>query len=107
MCARVTLAELRRALGLFFELIFLDARDDEPIRSGLVEGDLREAVTQLKESTQEGVLAGSPMLSAALERLGHGPNLFQAWSVRGTLDLVSTTRLKSGVTAMHYRRKEG
>jgi dihydrofolate reductase len=87
-----------------------------------LEGDLAEAVTQLKERTPEGVLVGSPMLSAALERLGlideyhlvvqpvlagHGPYLFQGLECPRHLDLVSTTRLKSGVTAMHYRRKEG
>jgi dihydrofolate reductase len=87
-----------------------------------VEGDLREAVTQLKERTPRGVLAGSPTLSAELERLGlfdeyhlvvhpvlagHGPHLFQGMQRPRHLDLVSTTRLKSGVTAMHYRRKEG
>lgn len=81
-----------------------------------------EAVTQLKERTPQGVLVGSPMLSAALERLGlldeyhlvvhpvlagHGPYLFQGLERSRHLDLVSTTRLKSGVTAMHYRRKEG
>lgn len=87
-----------------------------------VEGDLREAVTQLKEKTPRGVLVGSPMLSAALEGLGlideyhlvvhpvlagHGPTLFQGLERPRQLDLVSTTRLNSGVTAMHYRRKEG
>jgi len=83
-----------------------------------LEGDLREAVTQLKERTPQGVLVGSPMLSAALERLGlfdeyhlvvhpvlagHGPSLFQGLECPRHLDLVSTTRLKSGVMAMHYR----
>ena len=57
-----------------------------------VEGDLSAAVTQLKERTPDGLLVGSPMLSAALEQLGlideyrvvlhpvlagHGPTLFQ------------------------------
>jgi len=87
-----------------------------------VEGDLHEAVSQLKEKTPRGVLVGSPMLSAALERLGlideyrivvhpvlagHGPRLFQGLERSRHLDLVSTHRLKSGVMAMHYRRKEG
>ena len=87
-----------------------------------VEGDLREAVTRLKERTPQGVLVGSPMLSAALEGLGlideyhlvvhpvlagHGPTLFQGLERARRLDFVSTTRLKSGVTATHYRRKEG
>jgi dihydrofolate reductase len=85
-----------------------------------VEGDLREAVTRLKESTPQGVLVGSPTLSAALERFGlldeyhlvvhpvlagHGPNLFQGLDSSRHLELVSTTRLTSGVMAMHYRRR--
>ena len=87
-----------------------------------VEGDLHEAVRQLKEKTPQGVLVGSPMLSAALERLGlideyrivvhpvlagHGPTLFQGLERKRVLDLVSTKQFKSGVMAMHYRRKEG
>ena len=86
-----------------------------------VEGDLHEAVRQLKEKTPRGVLVGSPTLSAALERLGlideyrlvvhpvlagHGPTLFQGLERSRRLDLVSTHRLQSGVMAMHYRRKE-
>jgi dihydrofolate reductase len=85
-----------------------------------VEGDLVAAVTQLKERTPQGVLVGSPMLSAALERLGlideyhlvihpvlagHGPYLFQGLERSRHLELLSTTHLKSGATAMHYRRK--
>jgi dihydrofolate reductase len=87
-----------------------------------IEGDLREAVTQLKEKTPQGVLVGSPMLSAALERMGlideyllvvrpvlagHGPTLFQGLDRSRHLELVSTNRLKSGIVAMHYRRMEG
>jgi dihydrofolate reductase len=87
-----------------------------------VEGDLHEAVRQLKEKTPRGVLVGSPTLSAALERLGlideyrlvvhpilagHGPTLFQGLEPSRHLELVSTTRLTSGVMALHYRRKAG
>ena len=87
-----------------------------------VEGDLHDAVRQLKEKTPRGLLVGSPMLSAALERLGlideyrlvvhpilagHGPTLFQGLESSRRLQLVSTKRLKSGVMALHYRRKEG
>jgi dihydrofolate reductase len=87
-----------------------------------VEGDLHEAIRQLKEKTSRGVLVGSPTLSAALERLGlideyrlvvhpilagHGPNLFQGLERSRRLELVSTKRLKSGVMALHYRRNEG
>ena len=87
-----------------------------------LEGDLPEAVRQLKEKTPRGVLVGSPTLAAALERLGlieeyrlvvhpvlagHGPTLFQGLERPRRLELVSTNRLKSGVMAMHYRRKDG
>jgi dihydrofolate reductase len=75
------------------------SRRDSPWNNTFrVAGDLHDAVTQLKEKTPRGVLAGSPMLGAALERLGlideyrfvvhpvlagHGPTLFQASSPRG------------------------
>lgn len=87
-----------------------------------VEGDLREAVTQLKEKTPNGVLVGSPMLSAALEQMGlideyrlvlhpvfagHGPTLFQGLDHSTRLELVSTERLQSGVMPLYYRRKDG
>jgi dihydrofolate reductase len=87
-----------------------------------VEGELREAVRQLKEKTPDGVLVGSPKLSAALERLGlideyrvvlhpvlagHGPTSFQGLARSTRLELVSTGRLESGVLTLHYRRKEG
>ena len=87
-----------------------------------LEGDLREAVTQLKDKTPEGVLVGSLTLSSALERLGlideyrlvvhpviagHGPILFQGLAPSRRLELVSTNRMKSGQVAMYYRRKEG
>ena len=99
------------------------SRRDFPWKNSFhVQGDLGEAVTRLKQRTSLGVLVGSPMLSAALERLGlideyrfvvhpiiagHGPNLFQGLERSRHLELVSTTRLKSGIAAMHYRRKEG
>jgi len=87
-----------------------------------VEGDLQETVRQLKDETPRGLLVGSPMLSAALERLelideyrlvvhpilaGHGPTLFQGLERSRRLELVSTKRLDSGAMALHYRRKEG
>ena len=85
-----------------------------------VEGNLFEAVSQLKEKTPRGLLVGSPTLSAALERLGlideyrfvvhpviagHGPTLFQGLEPSRRLELVSTNRLKAGQVALHYRRK--
>jgi dihydrofolate reductase len=87
----------------------------------LLEGDLREAVTRLKEQTPQGVLVGSPALSAALERLGlideyrlvlhpvlagHGPTLFPGLQPSRRLELVSAKPLKSGALALHYRRGE-
>ena len=84
-----------------------------------LEGDLREAVTQLKEKTPRGVLVGSHMLAAALERMGlideyrflvhpvlagHGPTLFQGLESSQRLELVSTKRFASGAIAMHHRR---
>ena len=83
-----------------------------------VEGDLREAVTQLKDKTPRGVLVGSHKLAAALDQLGlideyrlvvhpilagHGPTLFKGLERSRRLELVATERLKSGVMAMHYR----
>lgn len=61
-----------------------------------VEGDLYEAVTQLKEKTA----AGHPVVA------GHGPTLFQGLERSRRLELVSTKRLQSGVLALQYRRKE-
>jgi dihydrofolate reductase len=84
-----------------------------------VEGDLHEAVTQLKEKTPRGLLAGGVTLSAALERLGlideyhlvvhpvvagHGPTLFHGLERSRLLELVSTKQLQSGAMALHYRR---
>ena len=87
-----------------------------------LEGDLHEAVKQLKEKTPRGVLVGSPALGAALEKLGlvdeyrivvhpvlagHGPTLFHGLEASRRLELIATKRLKSGVMALHYRRKDG
>jgi len=86
-----------------------------------LEGDLREAVRQLKDETASGVLVGGTKLSAALEQAGlideyhlvvhpvlagHGPTLFHGLERSRRLELVSTKRLQSGVLALHYRRKE-
>lgn len=97
-------------------------RSDFPwINTFRLEGDLRAAVTQLKENTPRGVLVGSPALGAALESLGlideyhlvshpvltgHGPTLFHGVERSRLLELVSSKRLPSGVTANHFRPKE-
>jgi len=86
-----------------------------------LQGDLREAVTRLKESTPAGVLVGSLTLGLALERLGlideyqlvlhpviagHGPTLFGGLAPSRRLELVSANRLRSGQMALHYRRSD-
>ena len=85
-----------------------------------VEGDLTRAVKALKKATPRGVLVGSPTLSAALQRLnlvdeyrfvvhpvvaGHGPFLFSGLQPSLRLKFVAATRLKSGIVALHYRRR--
>ena len=95
-------------------------RDFPWINTYRVEGNLKEAVTQLKETHPRGVLVGSPALSAALEQLGlideyrlvvhpilagHGPTLFAGLDRARRLELISTKQLTSGAMALHYRRK--
>jgi dihydrofolate reductase len=115
--------EWARTLEAMPKYVVSASRRDFPWNNTFrVEGDLHEAVRQLKEKTPRGLLVGGPMLSAALERLGlideyrlvihpilagHGPTLFQGLERSRRLELVSTNRLKSGVMALHYRRKEG
>ncbi|MFO0663930.1 MAG: dihydrofolate reductase family protein [Polyangiaceae bacterium] len=84
-----------------------------------VQGDLRERVKALKESTPLGLLVGGQQLAASLEKLGliddyrivvhpvlagKGPTLFQgALQQPKQLDVVSVERFKSGVMALHLR----
>lgn len=92
------------------------------VNSFHLQGDLREAVTALKEKTPNGVLVGSLTLGAALDRLGlvdeyrivvhpaiagHGPTLFAGLPTVRHLELVSARPMKSGQVAMWYRRKDG
>lgn len=85
-----------------------------------VEGNLTRAVKALKKATPRGVLVGSPRLSSALQRLGlideylfvvhpvvagHGPYLFSGLQPSLRLKFVASTRLKSGIVALHYRRR--
>src|SRR5215831_503373 len=99
------------------------SRSDFPWQNTIkVEGDLREAISALKAKTERGVLVGAPKLSAALEELGlideyrivvhpiisgRGPTLFHGLSSARHLELLSTQRFKSGVQALHFRRKAG
>lgn len=98
-------------------------RSDFPWQNTIkVEGDLREAISALKAKTERGVLVGAPKLAAALEELGlideyrivvhpiisgSGPTLFHGLSSARHLELLSTQRFKSGVQALHFRRKAG
>jgi dihydrofolate reductase len=88
--------------------------------SHYIGGDLRAAIQQLKDQTPTGVLLGSGMLAAELDRLdlideykllvhpriaGHGPTLYQTGlPCTRRLELLSTTPLGSGAIALHYRR---
>src|SRR5215467_9234853 len=99
------------------------SRSDFPWQNTMkVEGDLREAISALKAKTEQGVLVGAPKLAAALEELGlideyrivvhpiisgRGPTLFHGLSSARYLELRSTQRFKSGVQALHFRRKAG
>jgi dihydrofolate reductase len=99
------------------------SRTDFPWQNTIkLEGDLRTAISALKAKTERGVLVGAPKLSAALEELGlideyrivlhpvisgRGPTLFHGLSSARHLELLSTQRFKSGVQALHFRRKAG
>ena len=96
-------------------------RTDFPwAHSHRIAGDLRTGVQQLKDATPAGVLLGSGKLATELDRLdlideykflvhprvaGHGPTLYQNGlpSTR-RLELVSSTPLRNGAVALHYRR---
>jgi dihydrofolate reductase len=88
-----------------------------------IAGDLRTSVRKLKDATPAGVLLGSGKLATELDRLdlideykflvhpriaGHGPTLYQSGlpSTR-RLELVSSSPLRNGAVAMHYRRGRG
>jgi dihydrofolate reductase len=88
-----------------------------------IAGDLRTGVQKLKDATPAGVLLGSGKLATELDRLelideykflvqpriaGHGPTLYQG-GLPGTrrLELLSSSPLRNGAVAMHYRRALG
>ena len=86
-----------------------------------IAGDLRRGVQKLKDESPAGVLLGSGKLAIGLDRLdlideykflvhpriaGHGPTLFEGGLVSTRrLELISTSKLRNGVVAMHYRRE--
>lgn len=102
------------------KFVVSSTRHDFPwTNSHHVTGDLRAGVQRLKDETPNGVLLGSVTLATELDRLdlideylflvhpriaGHGPTLFQSGlpSTR-RLALLSSTPLRCGAVAMHYR----
>jgi len=101
-------------------VVSISRRDYSWSNTHLVEGDLREAVTKIKERTPGGILLGGHKLAGALEALdlideyrflvhpvmaGHGPTLFEGVTRSKRLELLSTERLASGAISQHYRRK--
>ena len=115
--------EWARTLEAIPKYVVSTTRHDFPWANTFrLEGELHAAVRQLKEKTPRGLLVGSHMLGAALERqglideyrivvhpvlAGHGPTLFQGLERSRRLEVLSTKHLKSGVTALHCRRHEG
>jgi dihydrofolate reductase len=83
----------------------------------LVQGDLAQAVEQLKQESGRGLLVGGVTLPLALTELGlideyefvvhprlagHGPTLFAGLSKQVDLKLVSRLEFGSGAVAMRY-----
>ena len=97
------------------------SRSDFPWQNTIkLEGELREAISELKAKNERGVLVGAPKLAASLEELGlideyhivvhpvisgRGPTLFHGLSSARHLELLSTRRFGSGATALRFRRK--
>ncbi|MCF8571068.1 dihydrofolate reductase family protein [Gordonia sp. HY002] len=117
------LREWARKLDVKPKYVVSATRSDFPwTNSHHVDGDLREAVQELKDQTPAGVLIGSGKLATELDRLnlideykflvhpmiaGHGPTLYQGGLLSTRrLDLISAEPLSNGVVAMHYRRAD-
>lgn len=118
-----TLREWARKLEVKPKYVVSATRSDFPwTNSHHVDGDLREAVQELKDQTPAGVLIGSGKLASELDRLnlideykflvhpmitGHGPTLYQGGLLSTRrLDLISAEPLSNGVVAMYYRRAD-
>jgi len=82
--------------------------------------DLTRAVKALKKATPRGLLVGSPNFRPRFRGMdlvdeyrfvvhpvvaGHGPFLFSGLQPSLRLKFVAATRLKSGIVALHYRRR--
>lgn len=117
------LREWAQKLEAKAKYVVSSSRSDFPWQNtARLQGDLREAVTTLKATTERGVLVGAPQLAAALEELGlideyrivvhpvisgRGPTLFAGLSRARQLELLSTQQFQSGALALHFRRKTG
>lgn len=113
--------DFARTLEEIPKYVVSNTRRDFPWKNSFhVEGDLKTFVEDLKEKTPKGVLVGSPRLATQLERLGlideynlplhpvlvgHGPYLFEGLDRPVQLSVVSSKRLTSGVTVMHYSKR--
>ena len=101
-------------------VVSLTRKDFPWTNSHHIADDLRTGVQKLKDATPDGVLLGSGKLATALDRLdlideyrflihpriaGHGPTLYES-GLMGTrrLERISSTPLRNGAMAMHYRR---
>jgi dihydrofolate reductase len=86
----------------------------------LLQGDLREAVQQLKQEPGDGLFAGGVTLPLALAELGlideyelvvrpivagHGPTLFAGLREPLELELVGRQEFRSGAVALRYQRR--
>lgn len=116
-----TMRDWAQKLDAKTKYVVSSTRSDFPWQNTVkVEGDLREAITALKAKTERGILVGAHKLSTALEEMGlideyrivihpvisgRGPTLFHGLSSARQLELLSTQRFKSGVQALHFRRK--
>ncbi|HEU5082978.1 MAG TPA: dihydrofolate reductase family protein [Acidimicrobiales bacterium] len=84
----------------------------------LVQGDLRQAVEELKQEPGEGLLVGGVTLPLALADMGlideyefvvqpivagHGPTLFSGLHEHLRLELVDRQELRSGAVVLRYR----
>ncbi len=117
------LREWAQKLEAKTKYVVSSSRRDFPWHNTIkVEGDLPQAISALKTKTKGGMLVGAPKLASALEELGlideyrilihpvisgRGPTLFAGLSSARHLELLSTQRFKSGVQALHLRRKTG
>ncbi len=88
-----------------------------------ISGDVQKGVQKIKDMTPDGLLLGSGKLATELDRLdlideyvflvhpriaGHGPSLYGTGLPRTRrLDLISSTPLRNGAVAMHYRCESG